>query len=237
MDLKEHFEGSGNWLFRRRSYLPLVMVGLFAGMLFFYKAPPDETEIWDIVCLLISFAGLALRAYTVGFASWGTSGRNTQQQSADSLNTTGMYSVVRHPLYLGNFIIWFGLSLFFRQWWFSLIVSLSFWLYYERIMFAEEAYLKEKFGDRFSEWARRTPAFLPAFRLWERPVSPFSLRTILKREQSGFLAITASFTFLEVVGDCLTDGKFQVETVWIVFFFLSLLIFLSLTGLKKARLL
>ena len=32
-----------------------------------------------------------------------TSGRNTHDQVADSLNTSGIYSIVRHPLYVGNF--------------------------------------------------------------------------------------------------------------------------------------
>ncbi|MGB8874133.1 MAG: hypothetical protein WCC75_12145, partial [Desulfobaccales bacterium] len=45
-----------------------------------------------------------------GLPPRGTSGRNTQGQVAETLNTTGIYSLVRNPLYLGNFLIWLGLS-------------------------------------------------------------------------------------------------------------------------------
>ena len=60
----------------------------------------------------------------MGFAPRGTSGRNTLGQVAEVLNTSGMYSVVRNPLYLGNFVIWLGLALFIKVWWCILIVVL-----------------------------------------------------------------------------------------------------------------
>ncbi len=58
--------------------------------------------------MVISFFGLALRVIVVGHAPYGTSGRNTREQVADTLNTTGMYSIVRHPLYLANYLIILG---------------------------------------------------------------------------------------------------------------------------------
>ena len=52
-----------------------------------------------------------MRFYTVGTTPKETSGRNTNQQVAAVLNSTGMYSMLRHPLYLGNYLIWVGLSI------------------------------------------------------------------------------------------------------------------------------
>src|SRR5689334_21586787 len=83
--------------------------------------------------------------------------------------TTGMYSLVRHPLYLGNYFLWLGVVLVSRVWWAPVLAILVFWLCYERIMFAEEAYLRQQFGDAFGEWAQRTPAVLPAFTHWRPP--------------------------------------------------------------------
>jgi len=237
MALLEEFESSGNWLFKHRSYLPLLVFGLIPLALMSFTPMHDRaaTQAWEIFCLCISLAGLGVRVYTVGHAPKGTSGRNTTKQVADVLNTTGMYSIVRHPLYVGNFFMWFGVSMFFHEWWFSAIIGLVYWVYYERIMFAEEAFLRRQFGDVFIKWAEVTPAFIPRFGNWKSPNTSFGLKTVLKREQSGLLGVTASFTLLDVIVDYFTDGKLGIETMWLIIFMVSLCIYLTLTGLKKAK--
>ena len=51
-----------------------------------------------------------IRIYTVGTTPAGTSGRNRDKQIAEKLNKTGVYSIIRHPLYLGNLLIWLGVA-------------------------------------------------------------------------------------------------------------------------------
>lgn len=36
-----------------------------------------------------------------------------------------------------------------------------FWLYYERIIFAEKVYLRRKFKDEYLQWATVAPVFVP----------------------------------------------------------------------------
>jgi protein-S-isoprenylcysteine O-methyltransferase Ste14 len=149
MALKEEFERTGNWLFRWRSYLPLMMIAIFLLALREYEYPGNSENLdhlWEIFCLIVSFIGFGIRVFTVGHTPKGTSGRNTKEQVAETLNTSGIYSVVRNPLYLGNFFMGLGLALFAHLWWLTLIYILVFWLYYERIIFAEEEYLRNKFG-------------------------------------------------------------------------------------------
>jgi protein-S-isoprenylcysteine O-methyltransferase Ste14 len=65
--------------------------------------------LWEAICVAVSLVGLGIRIATVGHAPGGTSGRRTVGgPSALALNTSGMYSVVRHPLYLGNYFQWLG---------------------------------------------------------------------------------------------------------------------------------
>ena len=226
MALREEFEQVGQWLFRWRSYLPLLMIGLALVVLrdfgYLHHSHPLD-QVWEFACLALSLFGLVIRMATVGAAPKGTSGRNLTAQVAETLNTSGMYSIVRHPLYVGNFFMGLGVASFLRCWWFTLLYILVFWLYYERIMFAEEEFLRDKFGRTYLEWAERTPAFVPNLARWRPPSLRFSFRWALKREYSSFLSLMAAFTFLEVVGDLFATGKLIFDPIWVVIFGSSLL--------------
>ena len=236
MALREEFRKSGEWLFRWRSYLPLLLIVFFllaaSGLRHPYYSQPRGGW-WEIFCLAVSFAGLGVRLFTGGYVPAGTSGRNVKGQVADVLNTTGVYSLVRHPLYLGNFLIWLGISLFWGLWWFSLIIILILWLYYERIMFAEEEFLREKFGADFTTWADKTPAFFPRWGQWVKPSLPFSLKTAIRKEYSAFFAIIVVFTLLKLAEEFLRRGKLGIGWHWTLLFAGSLAIYLGVRYLKK----
>lgn len=236
MALREEFENQGNWLFRWRSYLPLLLIGVILIGLRHFEYPGQShrlDQLWEIACIAISLLGLGIRAFTIGHAPKNTSGRNTSKQVAETLNVTGIYSLVRHPLYVGNFFCWLGISLFVRIWWINLITIFIFWLYYERIMFAEEEFLRKKFGEQYEQWAKKTPAFFPRFSNWIPPDLPFSLKNVFKREYSGFFAIIASFTFLEIIGDIFAEGRLEIDLMWTILFFLGLIVYVVLRFLKK----
>jgi len=236
MALREEYVASGNWLFRWRSYVPLTMIGL----LLLAMGSDDYTghdaalnRVWEFFALAVSLCGLAIRAYTIGHTPKGTSGRNTREQIAETLNTSGIYSVVRHPLYLGNFFMFLGVVLFPGLWWMALISVLMFWVYYERIMFAEEDFLRDKFGEQFDEWAAHTPAILPSWHGWRKPDLPFSFRNVLKREYNGFYAMIALFTLLMIVSDYRAHGRLEFDPVWTVIFSAGTAIYLVLRTLRR----
>lgn len=238
MTLREELEKQGNWLFRWRSYLPLFILPVLLIALreseYLERVFGDTIEdFYEGFCIAISFLGLAVRCITIGFIPKGTSGRNTKEQKAEVLNTTGMYSIVRHPLYFGNFLIFLGITLFIQVWWFNIISILTFWLYYERIMFTEEEFLRKEFGDLYLEWAEKTPAFLPKLGNWEQPSVSFSFKNVLKREYTGFFVITTSFTFLDMASDIFTEGKMELDLGWAILFTSGLIIYLTLRTLKK----
>lgn len=236
--LVNEFEKSGNWLFRWRSYVPLILAAVFFAALWGFRYPYGSHALdtaFDLTCFGISLFGLSVRILTVGFVPRDTSGRNTSGQVAGSLNTTGMYSLMRHPLYFGNFWMWLGASLFPRVWWAPVLISVFFLVVYERIMFAEERYLVEKFGPEYVEWASRTPAFWPRFRGWRAPSFPFSVRAVLRRENSSLLAITTVFYVLEVVSTVVAEHKFSLDPVWTAIFACVLVVYVVLKTLKKLK--
>jgi protein-S-isoprenylcysteine O-methyltransferase Ste14 len=219
MPLMEEFEAFGQWLFRWRSYLPLVTVALLLAALAGFDYPLGShllDQIWEVFCLGLSCLGLGARALTIGYAGTRTSGRNTVRQVAETLNTSGMYSIVRNPLYLGNFLMVLGVVMFYRVWWLPVIYTLLFALYYERIIFAEEMFLRRRFGAPYVEWASKTPAFLPRFRQWITPASRFDWKKLLRREYHGLMALVASMFALEITGDLYAGHGFDLDAFWAV---------------------
>ena len=229
-------ERNGSWLFRYRSYLPLVLIPVFLACLPSFKylgASHKLNEAWQIFCLAISLAGLVVRVITVGRAPLGTSGRNTREQVARALNTTGIYSIVRHPLYLGNYLILIGMALWPRVWWLPVFTSCLFALYYERIMLAEEAFLRQQFGDVFETWAAATPAFIPRLRGWKPSPVSFCWRTVLQREYNAFILIIGVFFAFDLIGDSFAERRWHLSYGWLAFFIAGFVIFAVLRTLKK----
>jgi len=237
MALQESFEIQGNWLFQKRSFLPLLILIAGGG---WYAFQLSHYNVWvhhwwvDFMFLCVGFLGLTIRIFTVGFTPKGTSGRNTGAgQIAEQLNTAGIYSMVRHPLYLGNFFMWLAPVLIISDLWFTLFFCAFYWIYYERIMYAEEQFLRKKFGDVYLNWANKTPAFFPKFSLYRKANLEFSLKNVLKREYNGFFNLVLIITMLRVIGFSVTTKQLHLDMPWIIIFSSSLAIFLSLKIMKK----
>lgn len=212
MALIHSFEESGNVLFKYRGQIPVVLFVLAIPVIYFtdYEGViPDNYNLYLAISIALSVAGFLFRAYAIGTTPRNTSGRNTKGQVAEFLNSTGIYSIVRHPLYVGNYFMWIGIVAFTFNLWFVICVTLLYWLYYERIMFAEERFLERKFGDKYLEWSKKAPAFVPNFKLWVKGDIPFSLKTVLKREYSGFFATVLGFVFVDAIRELIVLYKYD----------------------------
>jgi protein-S-isoprenylcysteine O-methyltransferase Ste14 len=236
MLLRERFASDGEWLFRRRGWLPALLVPALIGAMWQFVYPAGSEwldDLWELSCFGVSCIGLAIRAYAIGHAAPGTSGGNTKIQKAAALNTDGAYSVVRHPLYLGNFFMSLGVILLARSLPLVAIYALAFALYYERIAAAEERFLDGEMGEKFRSWAAKTPAFLPNFRLWRPPSQPFSLKRVLRREYTGVYLLILLFVGLEVWGDFWVEGHWELEPAWAATLAGSTVCYLGILAAKR----
>jgi protein-S-isoprenylcysteine O-methyltransferase Ste14 len=235
MALVHEFENSGNWLFKRRSWLPVFMIT--AGIIMMYMGN-RQAILFDmrdeLIFLLVSMLGQTIRILTVGFTPKNTSGRNTVNgQIADELNVTGIYSLLRHPLYLGNFFMWLGPVLFLRSGWCVVVFGLFYWLYYERIMFAEEQFLRRKFGETYDKWSETVSSFIPLTFNYIAPKLPFSVRNVLKREYNSFVNIFVIFTLLDLFRNYFLSGRIYFTEIWIWLFAGAFVIWITVRTIHK----
>ncbi len=241
MELIKEFDRQGNWLFKYRGILPLLILVLglaVYGYLVWQHSLVSTTEYtsdaYQFLCLAVALLGQVIRILTVGFTPKNTSGRNTDNQVADTLNTSGIYSVVRHPLYVGNFFMWLGIAMLTQDTWFIVAFVLMYWMYYERIMYTEEQFIESKFGEKFRTWARQTPAIIPKFGQWKNPNLEFSLKKVVRQEKNGFAAIFLLFLLFDVVGEYITYGNVSFRNQhWLFLGIASGVLYLILKYLKN----
>ena len=199
MPLIEDMERTGGWLFRWRSFLPVFLVPIALYVAYVDDNLPAFNDLrWLATCVGVGFLGLVIRAFTIAYIPKGTSGRNTSEgQVALTLNSKGMYGYIRHPLYTGNYFMWLGIVMLTGNLFFTIAVSVAFWVYYTLIAMTEEKYLRSKFGQEYLDWASCTPAFLPRTLKWTPPGVFFSFRNVLKREYNGAYAMIISFSAID----------------------------------------
>lgn len=80
------------------------------------------------------------------------------------LCTTGVYSIVRNPMY-SAFIIFIApaITLFFRSWiLFTIPVVMS--LLFKKLIKAEELYLEQQFGEEYLKYKSEVNALIPSFK-------------------------------------------------------------------------
>ena len=228
MSLINEIEKQGNFLFKYRGQFPIVLFILAIPFIYFTDSICLRVENnFTVTAIVLSTTGFIIRAYTIATTPRGTSGRNTKAQVAEVLNSTGIYSVVRHPLYLGNYFMWIGIVFFTFNWYFIIIVSLLYYLYYERIMFAEERFLERKFGQDYLDWASNLPAFVPKLSQFKKSHIPFSIISVMRREYSGVLASVIGFLFVEFIRNFFQEKDILIpKTGWYI---LAITVILSLT--------
>ena len=77
------------------------------------------------------------------------------------VTTAGPYKLLRHPLYLGNFLAGLGFALFVNVWQLVLLYIPVFLIVYYKKMRLEETYLLENFGSKYQAYQKTTPLFIP----------------------------------------------------------------------------
>jgi protein-S-isoprenylcysteine O-methyltransferase Ste14 len=223
------FKKSGNQLFRYRGQIPIILVLIAIIIIYnnptvtFYSSFFEKKWIYIITISLI-LLGHLIRALTIGYRNLHTSGKNRDQQVAHHLNTLGMYSIVRHPLYLGNFFIWLGIFVWVGNLWFLMIGILFFMLLYFPIIQTENTFLASKFGVEYIIWAKKTPLILTNPLQYKKTNQPFSFKMVWKNEYPGIVSTLACIWFVSFLRLVFSEQKLTIS-IPLLLFALSITIF------------
>lgn len=74
---------------------------------------------------------------------------------------TGLYKVIRHPGYLGQLIIFLGISVSLSNWISILSMILSVLIGYIYRIKTEEKFMIEQMGDKYIDYQKRTKRLIP----------------------------------------------------------------------------
>jgi protein-S-isoprenylcysteine O-methyltransferase Ste14 len=77
-------------------------------------------------------------------------------KSKGKLVTTGVYEIVRNPLYLSNGLLAIGMALLFRSM-SALLFSIPYFLFYLPLIHFEEKDLLEKYGEEYEDYKKKVP--------------------------------------------------------------------------------
>ena len=203
MKITDKMLENGNWLFKYRGQLPIILffiaIPIINSTSYYNEFQECTTNIIQYIAITMSIMGLILRYLTIATTPSGTSGRNRNTQIATTLNTTGIYSITRNPLYLANYIIWLGISIYSLSYILAIVISLFFLIVYERIILVEEIFLAKTHKKEYEEFIKKTPVFLPNFQNYKTSTEPFLLKKIFKQEYSSTLSTIISFVYIDLI--------------------------------------
>jgi hypothetical protein len=111
--------------------------------------------------------------------------------------------------------MWLGPVLFIRTLVFVIFFILIYWLYYERIMFAEEQFLRSKFGEIYDKYSEKVRAVIPRLRGFVKPELSFSFKSVLIREYNSFVNIFIIFVLLDLFRNYFLSERIYLTPMWI----------------------
>ena len=122
-------------------------------------APPDLLDVLGIILMIAGLAVLLIALLSLGSALTPT----PVPQEGAALRTGGIYSVVRHPVYVGILLAALGFTLAVGSLWqVLLLVALAVFFYAKA--FWEDRLLAERHGVAWFDYADHVSGFIPRIR-------------------------------------------------------------------------
>lgn len=228
---------SGKALFKVRGKF-LKYVGILSVVIAYFHgasgpfASDGANLAWFWAAFIVATGGAVLRIITSGYAAKGTSGSNKFGAIATQLNTTGPYSLVRNPLYLGRILNFTGIAMLSGSWVYGALTLLVAILIYERISVYEEEFLRVEFGEAHSAWAEEVPFLMPRRHGWKKPKYPFWIRRAVMREEKKIIWLLSVIPVCDFAQHGFDPAQLPDNLFWYYLWAAGLLAYMASRGLR-----
>lgn len=224
----------GKFLFKYRSFTPIPLIIL----IFLFLAPKNyngKNLLLAIIGLSFVILGEGLRIISVGYSFPGTSGRESYLR-ADNLNSSGIYSIVRNPLYIGNIFIYSGLLITYSNFAALIIFDLLLIIQYYFIINFEENYLKKKFGEDYKNYCKKTRRIIPGLKNVKKPDYKFNLLRVLFSENDSIFNSLFLFFIILIYKEKIFSGELSdLGSAYIVIVSILILLYIWIKFAKRKR--
>lgn len=223
----------GNFLFKHRSFTPLPLIVLV--FIIFKPIDLGAANIFiNLGGFMVSLFGESIRVIAVGYSHKGTSGRE-RFLKAEALNTTGIYSLVRNPLYIGNLLIFSGLVAVFANIWAEVVVAVFLIAQYYFIILSEEDFLSREYGKEYQDYCVRMRRVIPVFKNYEKNSNPFALSKVIFKESDSVFNMLAMYLLVLGYKEKAFRGTIKHPFLFIIPGIIFVLSYIIVKVVKKKR--
>lgn len=158
---------ASDWEYRWKFSLLVLSQPAF-GFAAYYLLSLDGPWYSPVFVPEIAAVGVCLAVLGMFLRIWGTAALSSnvmgsRNPDTETLISTGLYGVMRNPLYVASILVFAGYGAFFG--WQVLLAMLIFhWVRYDRVARYEELHLRRRWGEQFDEYVLKVPRWLPTLR-------------------------------------------------------------------------
>lgn len=143
---------------------PLIYILTFLAAVFIQKKIPIGDSLFHqqlikivgviLIIIALLFLDRSLRQFFLS--------KNTliTIKPASSLQTNGIYSITRNPMYVGLAIVYMGIACFIGNWWNIILFPVLLLIVQEYIIKREEKYLERRFGQEYLDYKSKVRRWL-----------------------------------------------------------------------------
>ncbi|MCE5314740.1 MAG: isoprenylcysteine carboxylmethyltransferase family protein [Armatimonadota bacterium] len=215
-----------NWLFVGVIFIAILLTGRPTAIM----ANERFDLIADAAGFTIAVLGLLMRVVS---RDW------KLVHGQDTLVTTGPYSMVRNPMYVGSFLAGFGICLVLGSTIFAIIFTVCFFAVHISIARREKRYLITCWPDEYSQYMADVPEWIPSCKrifdfLFRSGRHLSTIPGAFIRERSSICGVLIGACLAEVAADTILRGWARTHAEAIIL--LGVVFALSLTWIVAGKL-